>query len=191
VASHRSRLGKSAALFTGIARARAPVIVTIDGDRQYDPRDIHRLLDAYRAESVPPVGLAAGRHRRRQDGRWRWAVSILANVVRRRVLGDGVSDAACGLKVFGRDAFLGLPQFEGVHRFLPALLRQEGRVVSIDVDHRPRLVGRSKYGARNRLWVGLTGLVRVHRLIRRRHKDDPIDSTARRRTEAGRGCDQS
>ena len=86
----------------------------------------------------------------------------MANGVRGRLLGDGTPDTGCGLKLFPRDLFLRLPGFDHMHRFLPALVRREGlQVLSLPVHHRPRHAGRSKYGVRNRLWVGLVDLFGV------------------------------
>ncbi|HET7675807.1 MAG TPA: dolichol-phosphate mannosyltransferase, partial [Gammaproteobacteria bacterium] len=94
--------------------------------------------------------------------------SRIANAIRGRLLGDGTPDTGCGLKVFTRELYLGLPYFDHMHRFLPALVRREGGdVVSVPVRHRPRERGRSKYGVHNRLWVGIVDLFGVMWLQRR------------------------
>lgn len=166
---HNARCGKSAALFSGVRAARAPLVATLDGDRQNDPRDVPRLLAAYREHPEPAhLGVVAGRRRRRHDGMLRRLSSSIANGVRRRALADDCPDTACGLKLFPRDVFLRLPCFEGMHRFIPALARGQGyAAVNVEVDHRPRVAGRPKYGVHNRLWVGLVDLLAVYWLVRR------------------------
>lgn len=172
VFSHVRNCGQSAALTTGIRRARAPLVVTLDGDGQNDPADIPALLQRWHAESRtgpsnPPLLLAGWRQHRRDHGLRRWS-SRVANGFRARMLGDGTPDTGCGLKMFERELFLRLPNFDHMHRFLPALaLREGGRVVSVPVHHRPRLRGRSHYGVWNRLWVGLVDVLGVMWLRRR------------------------
>ena len=169
VVTHARRCGQSAAITSGVLAARAPVIVTLDGDRQNDPADIPRLLDQFHSASGGTrVGLVAGQRTRRSDSVTRRLSSRLANGVRSSVLRDDTPDTGCGLKVFRRDAFLRLPYFNGLHRFLPALMRRAGYGVALaPVNHRPRTVGRAKYGIHNRLWVGIADLVMVWWLIRR------------------------
>lgn len=183
VLRHERRCGKTAALLTGAQAARAPLVATMDGDGQNDPRDIARLLEAYRAapgEARP--GLVAGLRRHRPDGALKRLSSRLANAVRRRVLGDDCPDAACGLKLLPREVFLRLPAFEGAHRFLPALVQALGRrAVGVEVDHRPRRAGRSKYGVHDRLWAGLVDLLVVAWLVRRSRPPTPA------REESSRG----
>lgn len=169
VITHRSATGQSAALWSGIAAARAPLIATLDGDGQNDPADIPKLLATVR--DVSPNGdrfLVAGIRVKRRD-RWSKRVqSRLANVVRARVLGDATPDTGCGLKLFPRALYLSLPRFNHMHRFLPALARRErAALVLCPVNHRPRQAGRSKYGLMNRLWVGLIDLLGVLWLQRR------------------------
>jgi dolichol-phosphate mannosyltransferase len=166
---HRLHHGQSTAIATGVRQARAPLIATLDGDGQNDPADIAVLLQQRAALRVgaQPL-LLVGRRARRNDGWLRRLSSRVANGVRSRILGDGTSDTGCGLKVFERAAFLQLPFFDHMHRFMPALfLRQGGCVVSVAVRHRPRLHGRSHYGVWNRLWIGLVDLAGVAWLRRR------------------------
>ena len=93
----------------------------------------------------------------------------MANAIRSRILGDGIRDTGCGIKVFYRDQYLDLPAFDHMHRFLPALIqRNGGRVATVPVNHRPRLHGVSKYGVGNRLWVGIMDLLGVRWLQKRR-----------------------
>ena len=164
VVRHRNSCGQSAAVATGVKAARAPVIATLDGDGQNDPADIpallRRLLDE--APEARSYLLVAGwRHKRRDDG-IRKMSSRIANKIRAGMLKDDTPDTGCGLKVFTREAFLDMPRFDHMHRFLPALMiRRGGKVVSVPVNHRPRERGVSKYGVWNRLWVGIVDLFGV------------------------------
>lgn len=165
---HRTPCGQSAAIWTGVRLARAPWIVTLDGDGQNDPADIPTLLEARAARGVDANLLVNGRRERRRDTWLKRASSKIANAVRRRVLGDDTVDTGCGLKLFPREAFLGLPFFDHMHRFLPALVRRGGgEVVSVPVGHRERLHGRSHYGVHNRLWTGIVDMLGVFWLQRR------------------------
>jgi len=177
---HTGRCGKSAALLTGVTAARAPLVATLDGDRQNDPRDLPALLQAFHAAPTgEQVGLVAGQRARRRDGWRKRASSRIANGLRRRLLRDATRDAACGFKLFPRTVFLALPQFEGMHRFLPALVRREGLAVRlVEVEDRPRAVGASKYGLWNRLWVGIGDLLAVWWLIRRRRRPESVSEIA-------------
>ncbi len=170
---HPSSRGQSFAVATGVRVAGGAWIATLDGDGQNDPADIPRLLavrDATGAAGAGPL-LVAGYRRRRRDTWLKRVSSRVANAVRGRLLGDRTPDTGCGLKLFEREAFLALPHFDHMHRFLPALfLRAGGRVVSVEVAHRPRERGASHYGMWNRLWVGLVDILGVWWLIRRRER---------------------
>ena len=167
---HAQSCGQSAAVRSGVAAAHATVVVTIDGDGQNDPAFIPALLAALE-QGAPQVGLVAGqRVGRKATGFKRWQ-SRVANAVRGAVLKDGTRDTGCGLKAFRRDLFLALPYFDGLHRFLPALVRREGYNVGyVDVVDRPRRHGTSNYGMWDRLWVGILDLAGVWWLIRRRRR---------------------
>ncbi len=120
--------------------------------------------------------LIAGHRVHRRDTRTKRLASRLANAIRARLLGDATPDTGCGLKLFRRDAFLALPHFDHMHRFLPALfIRAGGRVVSVPVNHRPRTRGRSNYGTLDRLWVGIFDLAGVY-WLQRRWKRPVLDS---------------
>ena len=163
---HRAACGQSAAILTGVRAARAPWIATLDGDGQNDPADIPALLA--QAQAAPGLVLTAGHRVTRRDTRTKRLASRLANGIRARLLGDATPDTGCGLKVFPREAFLALPHFDHMHRYLPALfIRAGGRVVSVPVNHRPRTQGRSNYGTFDRLWVGIFDLAGVYWLQRR------------------------
>ena len=167
---HQSSCGQSAAVRTGVRYARAPIIVTLDGDGQNDPAFIPTLLKALSA-GAPRVGLVAGQRVGRRASAFKKLQSLVANGVRSAILRDGTRDTGCGLKAFRRDVFLGLPYFDGLHRFLPALIRREGYEIGyVDVIDRPRRAGQSNYGLWDRLWVGILDLMGVWWLIRRRRQ---------------------
>ena len=185
VVRHEKRAGQSAAIASGVRAARAPWIATLDGDGQNDPADILPMLDMVRNSSAsgslapsvppslgpsvpPPLRLIIGNRRQRQD-RWdKRLAGRIANAVRSRVLGDATPDTGCGLKLFERSAFLSVPHFDHMHRYLPALFLRSGwGVASVPVNHRPRGAGRSHYGVFDRLWVGLLDLPGVWWLMRR------------------------
>lgn len=168
VRRHRTSCGQSAAVVTGVRAARGTWIATLDGDGQNDPADIPALLARAQADNGDGPLLVAGHRTRRRDGLVKRLSSRVANRVRAGLLGDRTPDTGCGLKLFRRDAFLELPHFDHMHRFLPALfIRAGGRVASVPVNHRPRVRGVSNYGTLDRLWVGLFDLVGVYWLQRR------------------------
>jgi dolichol-phosphate mannosyltransferase len=168
VLRHRNRCGQSTALHTGVSRARGEWIATLDGDGQNDPADIPKLIRHRDQHPEPAPALLAGWRKQRQDSLVRKLSSRIANGVRSRLLGDETPDTGCGLKLFRRDVFLQLPKFDHMHRFLPALVRRAGHgVESIEVSHRHRQRGKSKYGIHNRLWVGIVDLFGVAWLKRR------------------------
>lgn len=165
--SHTRRSGQSAALWTGVQAARARWVVTLDGDGQNNPADIPSLLQ-HREAADSSVKLFAGWRTKRHDDAVKRLSSQIANRLRRRLLSDDTPDTGCGIKLFEREAFLRLPRFQHMHRYLPALMRRDGwRSQSVPVSHRPRSAGESKYGVWNRLWVGLADLVGVAWLARR------------------------
>jgi len=165
---HQVCCGQSAAVATGVKMAQAPVIATLDGDGQNDPADIAALLSRFRQENDPEKILVAGHRVKRQDSWVKKVSSRFANAIRAAILQDDTPDTGCGLKVFSREAFLAMPKFDHMHRYLPALMiRAGGKVVSLPVNHRPRERGTSKYGVWNRLWVGIYDLFGVRWLIRR------------------------
>jgi glycosyltransferase involved in cell wall biosynthesis len=166
---HEISCGQSAAVRSGVAAARAPIVVTLDGDGQNDPAFLPALVAAL--ERDPMVGLVAGQRVGRKATGFKRLQSRIANAARKAILRDGTRDTGCGLKAFRRDLFLALPYFDALHRFLPALVRREGyRVAYVDVVDRPRLHGLSNYGLWDRLWVGILDLAGVWWLIRRRKR---------------------
>jgi len=175
---HRASCGQSAAIVTGVKRARGEWIATLDGDGQNDPADIPRLLARARAEAQGGNAaiLVAGHRVHRKDTRVKRLTSRWANKVRAALLGDSTPDTGCGLKVFPRALFLELPHFDHMHRYIPALvLRQGGRVVSEPVNHRPRLRGASNYGTLDRLVVSILDLVGVIWLQRRWKRPEVLE----------------
>jgi len=171
---HKQSCGQSAAVRTGVAAARAPIVATLDGDGQNDPKFIPALVRALEAGN-PRVGLVAGQRVGRKSGGFKKLQSKIANAVRGAVLRDGTRDTGCGLKAFRRAVFLGLPYFDGLHRFLPALIRREGLDIGyVDVVDRPRAHGVSNYGLWDRLWIGIFDLAGVWWLIRRKKRTPEI-----------------
>ncbi len=165
---HAKSVGQSGAICSGVAAARFPLIITLDADGQNDPADIAVML-----EQLPPVYTGvpfclAGYRWQRKDTAWKRFQSIVANGVRSRILRDETPDTGCGLKVFPRSLFLSLPQFDHMHRFIPALVRRAGgQVIVVPVSHRDRREGTSKYNLWNRLWVGIVDMLGVAWLQRR------------------------
>lgn len=163
ILQHDKRSGQSAAMMTGARGARGDLIVTMDGDGQNDPADIPVLYETFLNSSVnKKIGMVAGQRRKRNDSFVRRLSSRIANKVRAFLLQDGVRDTGCSLKLIRRDVYVRLPYFAHMHRFLAALVRREGYDIAlVDVNHRPRLRGVSKYGMMNRLWVGIVDLFGV------------------------------
>lgn len=161
VLSHGSNAGQSRAVRTGVLAARGAIIVTLDGDGQNPPADAPKLADLL-AASPPSVAMVGGRRAKRQDSTAKRQASIWANRIRRKLLGDDADDTGCGLKAFRRDVFLRLPYFDHFHRYLPALMIREGYENRyLDVDHRHRETGRSKYTNWGRLMASFSDLVGV------------------------------
>jgi dolichol-phosphate mannosyltransferase len=165
---HARSCGQSAAIRTGVRAAHSEWVATLDGDGQNDPADLPQLWRLARAAPANPPLLIAGYRRNRQDSWSKRAASRVANRIRARLLGDNTPDTGCGLKLFPRALFLDLPDFDHMHRFLPALvLRAGGTVRSVPVNHRARRRGVSNYGVLDRLGVGIVDLFGVLWLQRR------------------------
>lgn len=149
---HRRNCGQSAAFASGLQRARGRLILTLDADGQNDPADFPRLM----AELREGVSAVVGVRTRREDSTVRRWSSRIANGYRDWITGVPVRDAGCFLRVLRRDAVRELPVFNGLHRFVVTLLRYQGHTVAeVEVHHRPRRTGQSKYGIGNRLWRGI------------------------------------
>jgi dolichol-phosphate mannosyltransferase len=166
---HATSCGQSAAVRSGSNAARAPIVVTLDGDGQNDPAFIPAMVQKLKDD--PRVGLVAGQRVGRKDTGFKKLQSRIANGVRSVILRDGTRDTGCGLKAVRRDVMVGLPYFDGLHRFLPALVKGDGYDIGyVDVVDRPRRMGTSNYGLWDRLWVGILDLAGVWWLIRRRKR---------------------
>ena len=174
VVKHLKNSGQSTAVRTGVQYAKSPWIATLDGDGQNDPADIPNLYNELtNNQNSDPWLVVAGYRKKRKDTWLKRLSSKYANAIRAKLLRDGTPDTGCGLKVFARDSFLALPYFDHMHRYIPALFqRQGGRVVSIEVNHRHRMQGVSKYGFHNRLWVGIVDILGVRWLQNRARLTD-------------------
>ncbi len=179
VRSHTTRCGQSAGQATGFRYAQGRLIVTMDADGQNDPRDIPRLLQALQQSDA-----VTGIRRQRQDTRPKRLASRLANAFRNGVTRDQISDAGCTYRVLRRDTLHELPVFDGLHRFLPTLLRIQGfHVIELEIAHRPRSGGVSKYGIHDRLWRGLLDCLAICWLRRRTIPGSRVVSTNQALTE--------
>lgn len=159
VVRHINNYGQSAAIFSGIESAHAPWIITLDGDGQNNPADILKLITERDNTDLPELKLVCGYRKKRNDNFIKRLSSRVANKVRNMFLHDYTPDTGCGLKLIHRDTFLKLPFFDHMHRFIPALMRRGGAdILSVEVSHRPRETGISKYTVNNRLWVGIVDL---------------------------------
>jgi dolichol-phosphate mannosyltransferase len=170
---HATSSGQSAAVRSGVRAARGAVVATLDGDGQNNPAFLPDLISAIEIGGER-VGLAAGQRVGRKDTGFKKLQSRIANSARKAILRDGTRDTGCGLKAFRREVFLAMPYFDGLHRFLPALMRREGyEIAYVDVIDRPRRSGVSNYGFFDRLWIGIMDLAGVWWLIRRK-KPTPV-----------------
>ncbi|GAB6058163.1 glycosyltransferase family 2 protein [Desulfonatronum parangueonense] len=182
---HIRNLGQSAAFATGFQVAAAPILITMDADMQHDPRDIPALLRAL----TPGTAMVSGIRANRRDNWIKRISSRMGNRFRDIVAGDRIADAGCTFRVIRREALPELPVFNGMHRFLPTLLRCRGlTVVEHPINHRPRISGESKYGIGNRLWRGLLDCIAIRWYTRRaiplqRWSEGPGRDTSRNGTE--------
>ena len=175
ILAHQANSGQSRAVRTGILGARGSVIVTLDGDGQNDPADGPKLVDALLAGS-PDLALVGGERVKRQDSLAKKFASRFGNGVRKRLLKDTANDTGCGLKAFRREAFLRLPYFDHIHRYIPALMLREGyEVAFLPVNHRLRQTGASKYTNLGRLWASLSDLFGVMWLQSRARNPRGVD----------------
>jgi len=174
--SHSRNLGQSRALRTGVRAARSELVVILDGDGQNDPADIAKLIAPLRELPADSrLAMIAGVRVKRKDSWGKRVASILANGIRRALIGDTAKDTGCSLKAFKREAYLTLPYFDHMHRYLIALMLREGYEVRfVQVSHRPRRAGHSKYGVLDRLAVGIWDVMGVMWLKRRFRGDADI-----------------
>lgn len=172
VLRHPRPAGQSAALHSGVLAARATIVATLDGDGQNPPENLPKLVEPLLGvQADPACGLVAGQRVGRKDSLSKRLASKFANALRSAVLHDGTRDTGCGLKAFRREAFLALPYFNHMHRYLPALFARDGwQVQLVDVTHAPRRTGQSKYGNLDRALAGILDLAGVAWLIHRRKR---------------------
>ena len=174
---HKYSVGQSTAIMTGIQVARGELIVTMDADGQNDPADVPELLAAARKFPAATDFCIAGYRKNRKDTAWKRFQSKIANNIRRRILNDGTPDTGCGLKVVPKATFLKLPYFDHIHRFIPALVQRiNGEIVVVEVNHRDRQAGVSKYNMLGRLGAGIVDMFGVMWLQRRVKIAERIDN---------------
>jgi dolichol-phosphate mannosyltransferase len=167
--SHKKSCGQSTAVRTGVLHARAPIVLTLDGDGQNPPSQLPLIAKPLLEDKLGEIGLVAGQRVGRRDTWSKRYASKAANALRARLLDDDTRDTGCGLKAFRRDAFLALPFFDHLHRYLPALFKREGwKIAHVDVAHRARGYGTSHYTNFGRAIVGVIDLIGVWWLLRRR-----------------------
>ena len=165
---HRYSVGQSTAVYTGVNAAHGQLIVTLDADGQNDPADIPKLLAEARKFSTGSHFCIAGYRKCRKDTAWKRLQSRIANSIRSKLLGDATPDTGCGLKIFPKHTFIALPYFDHMHRFIPALVKRlGGQIVVVEVNHRDRQHGQSKYNMLGRLGVGIVDMFGVMWLQKR------------------------
>lgn len=175
VLGHRKNSGQSRAVRSGVLAARAPIVITLDGDGQNDPADAPRLARTL-AAAAPTLALVGGERVKRQDSSAKRFASKFGNGVRKRLLNDTANDTGCGLKAFRREAFLRLPYFDHIHRYIPALMLREGYEVAFEpVNHRHRESGVSKYTNLGRLKASISDLLGVMWLQSRARNPQGVD----------------
>jgi dolichol-phosphate mannosyltransferase len=179
VLANRKNAGQSRAIMNGVLAARAPVIGTLDGDGQNDPADLPKMLMQLNRQEAPiGLGFVGGRRLKRQDSQAKKIASKWANNIRQALLRDGSDDSGCGIKVVKRDLFLRLPYFDHMHRYMPALVQREGALAEfVEVHHRHRESGASKYTNLGRLWAALSDLFGVIWLRTRRRDFGHVDES--------------
>jgi dolichol-phosphate mannosyltransferase len=177
VLANRKNAGQSRAIMNGVLAARGPIIGTLDGDGQNDPADLPKLLTRLNRPDAPStLAFVGGRRVKRRDSQAKKIASQWANNVRQALLKDGSDDSGCGIKVIKRDIFLALPYFDHMHRYMPALVQRDGGVTEfVEVNHRSRATGMSKYTNLGRLWAALSDLGGVIWLRTRRRDFGHVD----------------
>jgi glycosyltransferase involved in cell wall biosynthesis len=170
--------GQSAAVHSGVFAAQGALVCTLDGDGQNPPSELPKLYAPLLAPGSDAIGLVAGQRVGRQDTMSKKLASRFANGLRGWALKDGTRDTGCGLKAFRRDAFLRLPFFNHMHRYLPALFARDGwQIAHVDVAHQARGAGRSNYNNLQRGFVGAIDLLGVMWLLRRRKRAVPGETS--------------
>ena len=166
IINNLKNIGQSLSMYEGIKSSLHNTIVTLDADGQNNPKDIPKLIDVYFSHTN--IFLVGGIRVNRKDSFLKIASSKIANKIRNKILKDNCIDTGCSLKVFDKDVFMKFPMFNGIHRFLPALFKGYGKdTIFLNVDHRPRVFGKSKYGTMGRLFRGINDLIRVLKIIKK------------------------
>ena len=165
---HEHSVGQSTSIYSGVFAAKGVLIVTLDADGQNNPADIPKLLASAKKYPATVDFCIAGYRKARKDTQWKRLQSKIANKVRSSLLNDDTPDTGCGLKVFTKETFIKLPYFDHMHRYLPALIKRIGGSIEIvEVSHRDREHGQSKYGMWGRLFAGLIDMLGVMWLQKR------------------------
>ena len=169
ILNNEKNKGQSYSIFQGVKEASFDIIVTIDGDGQNNPIDISNLVKLFLSDKK--ISLVGGIRTKRKDSLVKIFSSKIANYIRAKILNDECSDTGCALKVFDKRVFLDFPYFNGMHRFLPALFKGYGcNTMFIEVDHRHRKHGNSKYGTFDRLYKGIFDMIRVKKILNNKNK---------------------
>ncbi len=164
----KKNYGQSYAIYKGIEESKNETIITIDSDLQNDPKDISKLLKIYEETDYD---LVSGIRNIRKDNIIKKMSSYIANKIRSFYLRDGCIDTGCSLKIFKKTIFLNFPYFDGIHRFIPALFNGYGcSVTYVNVNHRYRIHGNSKYGISNRLFNNIKNMFLVKKIISKKQK---------------------
>lgn len=164
ILNNKINLGQSNSILLGIQKSKHNIIVTLDGDGQNNPIDIPKLLEFYNKNN--DIFLVGGIRVKRKDNFVKIISSRIANFIRSKYLKDGCIDTGCSLKVFDKNIFLSFEFFDGIHRFIPALFNGFGyKTYFLNVDHRKRKYGISKYGTFLRLFNGVMDMIKVKKII--------------------------
>ena len=165
ILQNKKRKGQSYSIYKGVKTSQFDTIITLDGDGQNNPKDIPKLLNIFNQNHK--IELVGGLRVKRKDNLIKVISSKIANKIRLIILKDKCKDTGCSLKVFNKNVFLSFQYFDGMHRFLPALFNGFGyETFFIDVEHRPRLHGKSKYGTLLRLIAGIKDIIKVKKMIK-------------------------
>tara|TARA_A100001015_G_scaffold321384_1_gene451845 strand:+ start:87 stop:767 length:681 start_codon:yes stop_codon:yes gene_type:complete len=165
ILQNKKRKGQSYSIYKGVKTSQFDTIITLDGDGQNNPKDIPKLLNIF--DQNHKIELVGGLRVKRKDNLIKVISSKIANKIRLIILKDKCKDTGCSLKVFNKNVFLSFQYFDGMHRFLPALFNGFGyETFFVDVEHRPRLHGKSKYGTLLRLIAGIKDIIKVKKMIK-------------------------
>ena len=155
--------GQTCAMAAGFRAAKGEVIATLDADLQNDPAEIPRLM-----EMLGDCDAVTGWRVKRNDPWLRRVSTRIANGVRNKLSGETIHDSACSLKVYKRACLEGLTLYEGMHRFMPTLVKMRGfKVIEVPVSHHARRGGKAKYGMWNRVFRAFFDLLAVRWMKKR------------------------